>query len=705
MNDLLLRLRQGNAEADAKRIMDALGPLPEEGLTPPLRFLKGTACEGLGLLEDANRLLLGLYEDDSAVTPYWEWVNDFRLRHWKELRDDRPKAVMLGFGGRIGLSLAASADTFFLGQGTTLAGIKESGATFRLNEDTFLDALTTLPRGWEPDFILIFTSEIFELPTGIEDSPYPVVGLPGDPYKLNKLAADVLFYDAVMPAMKHYVPAFEGFGGTKVLYAACSGIQGYIPWALDKVPTGVAGEKDYDVVFTGSTSSPFYRKRSGYLWRLLELAGRRKVFVGFMEDPQDFYSLTARTKIVVHCPSMQGGVNLRPFEAIGLGALVLHEEGDRSIEEFFEPGTEIVLFNEENFEEVLEYYLEHDAEREAIVARAMERNRRECGVRMHMRKVVGELSRVAFDPGRRAAARLCPAARWNAMGISSFYAEDFGRAAVFFAKALKAAGESGTYTNNLAAALMALATASGAVNPETERMLLLANRDDRATLISRFNLITFYRLISPDHRKCLSRAGEFVRELRNGSREYPPFTGDEVFFCLDGSNFFTESYIFRLEMEFALLDFPERGPRYQERIRNAVLWRVIEYTGDIYRLTEQLPGAIGAYELALRTEPRNELILGKLGGLYMEMNLMDKAKRCLEALLKLSPLHEDAHMDLTRVEMALGLEREAIPRLSRLLRFHGLKRRDELQALPAASERTPHGAETANRGDILRPTR
>ena len=491
-----------------------------------------------------------------------------------------------------------------------------------------------------------------------------------------------------MPAMRHYVPPFKGFGCSNVLYTSCAGIQGFIPWLLQKLDQEIGQKKDFDVVFTGTTSSPFYRKRSGYLWRLLGLADRYRIFVGFMQDEKDFYRMTARTKIVVHCASMQGGVNLRPFEAIGLGALVLHDEGDRSIEEFFEPGKEIVLFNENNFEEVLQYYLEHDEEREAIVARAMERNAREAGVRIHMRKAVKQLYGVSFRPEDRPAARLSPTLRQNALGISAFYAGDVERAAACFAGALHEDGESGTFANNLAVALMAQAVATGRIDLQTERLLQFAADDDRATLLSRFNLVTFYRFIRPDPQRCLSLAGGIVRELRGGLREFPPFTGEEIFFCLDSSQHFSEGYIFRIAMEFALLDFPQRDPEYQELIRKTIQWRLIEYTGDIYRERGQAPGAVGAYELALRIEPRNELILGKLGKIYMELALMEKAKQSLDALLKLSPLHEEAHLDLTKAEMALGLGREIKNRLGRLLRFHGLKHRDELLALSLDAEKT-----------------
>lgn len=66
------------------------------------------------------------------------------------------------------------------------------------------------------------------------------------------------------------------------------------------------------------------------------------------------------------CPDVSGGLSNRAFWVTGIGAftLTLYKQG---IEEFFEPGKEIVVFHDEDeMVEKVRYYLEHDDEREAI---------------------------------------------------------------------------------------------------------------------------------------------------------------------------------------------------------------------------------------------------------------------------------------------------------------------------------------------------
>jgi len=88
------------------------------------------------------------------------------------------------------------------------------------------------------------------------------------------------------------------------------------------------------------------------------------------------FRILAASKIVVnhHIDIAQSYANnMRLFEATGTGALLITDSKD-NLHEMFEPGKEVIAYrNPEECGELIQYYLEHDGEREAIAASGQRR--------------------------------------------------------------------------------------------------------------------------------------------------------------------------------------------------------------------------------------------------------------------------------------------------------------------------------------------
>lgn len=72
-------------------------------------------------------------------------------------------------------------------------------------------------------------------------------------------------------------------------------------------------------------------------------------------------------------------MKMRPFQAVGCGALALNEYCPE-LENLFEIGREIVTFqygNIEEFRDKLSWYVEHDKERQLIAQAGYERGRKQ----------------------------------------------------------------------------------------------------------------------------------------------------------------------------------------------------------------------------------------------------------------------------------------------------------------------------------------
>jgi hypothetical protein len=127
--------------------------------------------------------------------------------------------------------------------------------------------------------------------------------------------------------------------------------------------------RDIDILFVGNTHPAVQRERNPWLARL---ADRRNVFIAQSVWGDEYRQLLSRAKIVFN-RSIRGEANMRTFEAAAAGALLFQEEENLEVRDFFEDGKECVLYRSDNLEELLNYYLDNDEEREKIAAGGREK--------------------------------------------------------------------------------------------------------------------------------------------------------------------------------------------------------------------------------------------------------------------------------------------------------------------------------------------
>lgn len=140
----------------------------------------------------------------------------------------------------------------------------------------------------------------------------------------------------------------------------------WLPYAADtEVHKKFNLPKIYDIVFVGNTNPKIYSERV----RLLKLIGEKynlKVFSGvYGEDLAMIYS---QAKIVFN-KSAAGEINMRVFEALSCGSLLLTDKlkPETGLEELFQDKKHLVLYeNEKDLLEKIGYYLKHESEREEI---------------------------------------------------------------------------------------------------------------------------------------------------------------------------------------------------------------------------------------------------------------------------------------------------------------------------------------------------
>ena len=135
--------------------------------------------------------------------------------------------------------------------------------------------------------------------------------------------------------------------------------------ALGAVGTdGPLDERDLDVVFVGHLR-PFHARRR----RLLERLSRRfRVTVHEGVWREDMARLFARAKVVWNC-SLAGDLNMRVFEGLASGGLVVSDRVANGLETLFADREHLVLYDDASLEDVVARALADDAGRRAIAAR------------------------------------------------------------------------------------------------------------------------------------------------------------------------------------------------------------------------------------------------------------------------------------------------------------------------------------------------
>jgi 2-polyprenyl-3-methyl-5-hydroxy-6-metoxy-1,4-benzoquinol methylase/tetratricopeptide (TPR) repeat protein/glycosyltransferase involved in cell wall biosynthesis len=270
---------------------------------------------------------------------------------------------------------------------------EEADIPYKWETDTFQDILNRLPEGWEPDFIL-WVCSYYPIPEGIEHSPYPTVAAIADWNLIwTSLRVNLKRFDWIVTD-KAGVDLYRRAGYTNVDYWPLFCQHAFHHHRMEGM------ERIYDITLVGNLNHDVQRERSIWLYRLARLKSRFDVRILAEVYNQDYALLLNQSKIVFN-RSIRGEMNMRAYEAPACGALMFYEEENLEVRDFLQDRVECVLYNEDNLEDLLEYYLTHDEERERIAEAGWKRIQQE-NIAHHIDRLACLLKeRGVLEPGER----------------------------------------------------------------------------------------------------------------------------------------------------------------------------------------------------------------------------------------------------------------------------------------------------------------
>lgn len=208
-------------------------------------------------------------------------------------------------------------------------------------------------RQWKPDIFIMVDSGYTLYPRGIHAIAMPTIFYAIDTHvMLSRYKFLAPIFDFVFIAQKEYV---ERIKKAHARYAI------WLPLACDPdVHKSYNLPKIYDICFIGH--------QEGGRKRLLErLARRFNLYTGFVKYTE-MTRIYSQSKIVFN-KSIGNDINMRVFEALSSGSLLLTNRLiNNGSEDLFKDREDLVLYDENNLEELAGYYLDHEEERKRISA-------------------------------------------------------------------------------------------------------------------------------------------------------------------------------------------------------------------------------------------------------------------------------------------------------------------------------------------------
>lgn len=224
-----------------------------------------------------------------------------------------------------------------------------------------------LPQGFEPDCVLLYWPDQDPICAGLEECPVPVIGVLSDYNLTFPFVTGLAGHLDLLLVDRPGVSLFERLDFAAVREFCQFSWKRPFHFPIPGVP------RDIDIGFCGNLNPTVQKERAPWLQRVAALGaqGHRSAVVSGLFGV-DYGQFLNRCKIVFN-RSIRGEMNLRAFEAPRCGAVLFQEEGNTELADFLTPGEECVVYNDDNFEDLVAEYLADDLARGEIAAAGHEK--------------------------------------------------------------------------------------------------------------------------------------------------------------------------------------------------------------------------------------------------------------------------------------------------------------------------------------------
>lgn len=582
-------------------------------------------------------------------------LNSLRVNYHHILKSNRYKLLLTGaasINSMWGIIFRNIADVIYL---KTYIDIdidkpfymESSEIVYDYKKHDLISVLSFLPQNWEIDYIIVINPEINTYIKGIEYSEYPIISMITDYIHFSqKLIIDFKHFDYILCISNTSLQKFKDLGFKNVFYLKGGGLAG-----STLLREYINLPKIIDVSFTGSFDSPLYTKRAKYLKRLLKLSDKFKIYIGNNLDYKEFSSLFSLSKLTFNCANCQNNANYRVFETIDHGGTLFMESDNEVIREFFEDKQEVILYNDLNFEELIEYYVNHDEEREKINNKAREKSRQNYTYENLFKQILDKIqSQNLSIKDRQILLENKYRKLIDQINIDYYlivYNKMYDNQQILFMlfniitmyeKILK--DEQNQYIleilNNLIVCYFLLCIYTGFKNNYLSKIIEYFNRiyiKEPNFIITRINLLlfNFYYFKKLDFSE-VKNIKELLKDKTNKTLDkglfFYPETNDEYF-----------NMLLRLKWETIVLNFPKKDDNYYESLRNIFFWIIHRMCGDYNYKNGKYDEALEDYKNSIIYINDDPYIYYKIGKLLFKKGHFHKAVSNFQLSINYRPFY------------------------------------------------------------------
>jgi GT2 family glycosyltransferase/2-polyprenyl-3-methyl-5-hydroxy-6-metoxy-1,4-benzoquinol methylase/spore maturation protein CgeB len=220
------------------------------------------------------------------------------------------------------------------------------------------EVLDQLPKGWHPDVMIWVDSATGFLPVGLEKLDCPTACIMVDTHtgQIDWRLEYARQFSHTFLAQNQYIEQFKRAGCSFVEWLPCA----CAPEIHGKIPA----EKAYDIGFVGQTHRQWHPHRVRLLERLFKAKFDVHVESKILQEMALFNS---RSRIVFN-RSLNADLNMRVFESLCSGSFLMTDKlpDEAMLNTLFSDREHLVLYDENDLEPLVRYYLDHDTDREEI---------------------------------------------------------------------------------------------------------------------------------------------------------------------------------------------------------------------------------------------------------------------------------------------------------------------------------------------------
>jgi len=251
------------------------------------------------------------------------------------------------------------------------------------DEKRIEDMLSGIPTGYSFDFYIYIDSGLKTIDPLIHLINIPRIAYFIDTHLDFQTRLEMAkYFDIVFLAQKSHVNLFKEKG---IRYAF------WLPLACHpELYPAKELSRDIDISYIGSLSPDEGDKRRKLLTKIGETFPNNCIGKKWPLEMGDIY---ARSKIVVNS-AINYDLNMRVFEGMAGGALLITDPAD-SIQELFEEGKDLIIYRDEgDLIDKIRYYLEHERERKEIAKRGQKKVLQEHTYYHRCKQIVEKLEKL-----------------------------------------------------------------------------------------------------------------------------------------------------------------------------------------------------------------------------------------------------------------------------------------------------------------------